>query len=157
MNLATAEYTSLEVSGALLVAPRSIQYARDLLPLLFCLTSTWAAAYAGFGQLSVLGIGVAMFCGYAVWRLGWCRKNDDSLAQTGPLRISTDGLEWVERSTPLVLMAVIRHWAGVTLVCQSQSNPRALPQRLTLWRNGFVAEDYRRLGIILNWLTRGKT
>ena len=155
--MTAAEKKHWEVTGALAVAPLSIQCARDLLIVLASLAMACSMAYLGLDQALTVGLGGVLLIAFALWRVWASRKIKGQAFQTKTIRISALGLDWVESSTPLILRGVVRHWAGVTLLCQTPINNRTVKRRLTLWRDHFAPDDYRRLSVLLNILVRVKT
>jgi len=145
------------VTGALSVAPRSIQCARDGLILLLIVTSSFSVFYLGLNHFLSAGLGFVFLVGFVFWRFCFWRQRIADLTSQEVLRLTEVGIDLVGSPSPVVLRGVIRHWAGMTLLCLSKRNNRLVPRRVTLWRDHFVPEDYRRLNILVNWLLRGQS
>jgi len=160
LNLLAAEYGPWEVTGALSVAPLPIQLLRDVLLLLLIVALSWSVVYLGYDRSLAMGMGFLLALAAAVWRCCWWRHCKATQQPTDWLRVSPAGIDRLLGATPsvtpLILCGVIRHWAGVTLLCESQKGDLLVRQRLTLWRDYFGREDYRRLSVLLNGLIRGQ-
>lgn len=144
------------MTGALSVAPRSIQCARDAMILLLMVTSLFSLFYLGLNHILAAGVGFVLLAGYVCWRFQVWRQSNVGLPSHEVLRVTESGIDLVGCPSPLVLQGVIRHWAGVTLLCQSTRNHRLVSQRVTFWQEQFEPDQYRRLNVLLNWLIRGQ-
>ena len=150
------EQRSWAVTGALSVAPRSIQCACDGLVLLLMVTGLFSGFYLGLSHALSFGLGFVFLVGFAFWRFCFWRHSNAGLPSHDLLRVTEAGIEMVGCSSPILLQGVIRHWAGITLLCQSHKNHRFALRRLTLWKAQFEPEQYRRLNVLVNWLIRGQ-
>ena len=144
------------MTGALSVAPRSIQCARDGLVLLLMVTGLFSGFYLGLSHAWSFGLGFVFLVGFAFWRFCFWRHSNAGLPSHDLLRVTEAGIEMVGCSSPIQLQGVIRHWAGITLLCQAHKNHRFSLRRLTLWKDQFEPEQYRRLNVLVNWLIRGQ-
>jgi hypothetical protein len=124
--------------------------------LLLMVTSLFSLFYLGLNHILSVGVGFVFLAGFVFWRLRLWRQSNAGVPSHEVLRVTESGIDWVGGPSPLVLQGVIRHWAGITLLCQSKRNNRWVSQRVTLWQEQFEPEQYRRLSVLLNWLIRGQ-
>jgi hypothetical protein len=124
--------------------------------LLLMVTSLFSLFYLGLSHFLAIGVGFVFLAGFVFWRLRLWRHRNVGVSSHDVLRVTESGIDWVGCPSPLVLQGVIRHWAGITLLCQSKRNHRWVSQRVTLWQEQFDPEQYRRLNVLLNWLIRGQ-
>ncbi|MFY9346927.1 MAG: hypothetical protein WAO93_04180 [Orrella sp.] len=150
------EQRSWAVTGALSVAPRSIQCARDGLVLLVIMTGLFSVFYLGLSYALCFGLGFVFLVGFVFWRFYFRRPSNAGATSHDVLRVTETGIDVIGCSSPIVLQGVIRHWAGITLLCRSHENHRVALRRLTLWKEQFEPEQYRRLNVLVNWLIRGQ-
>jgi hypothetical protein len=124
--------------------------------LLLTVTSLFSLVYLGLNHILAAGVSFVFLAGFVFWRLRVWRQSNVGVPSHEILRVTESGIDWVGCPSPLVLQGVIRHWAGITLLCQSKRKHRLVSQRVTLWQDQFEPEQYRRLNVLLNWLTRGQ-
>lgn len=144
------------MTGALSVAPRSIELARDALILLLLVSGAFTAHYLGLSQMLSFGLGFVFLAGFVFWRYHACHRVSAGVSSLESFQVTEAGIAWVGCASPIVLQGVIRHWAGITLLCLIHKNHRLVPRRMTLWQEHFEPEQYRRLNVLLNWLVRGR-
>ena len=156
MTLTDLEKRSWAVTGALSVAPRSIGLARDALILLLLVSGVFSTYYLGLSPNLSFGLGFVFLAGFVFWRCHARHRVSAGALSLDSLRVTEAGIVWADCSSPIVLQGVIRHWAGITLLCLTHKNQRLVPRRMTLWQEQFEPEQYRRLNVLLNWLLRGR-
>jgi len=120
-------------------------------------TSLFSVFYLGLSHALTFGLGFVFLVGFAFWRFCFWRHSNDSPQSYDVLKVTEAGIEVVGCSSPIVLQGVIRHWAGITLLCRVHKNHRFARRRLTIWKEQFEPEQYRRFNVLVSWLIRGQT